>query len=256
MKLNNLLLHCGGAHVDREQLESIKTPEAQNRWHPIAHHHLVQQVRSGLEATGMQVVGEAHAVNRQGAQYFGLMQVVLSNQEHDDWGTIVGIRNSHDKSFAASLAIGAQVFVCDNLSFNGQVVLARRHTTNIMRDLPQVTTRAIARLSEHSGATQARADAYQEHAVSNHEAHDLLIRALDAGAITMTMVPKVLDQWRAPNHPEFKDRNLWSLYNGFTEVLKGGLLKLPVRSQSLHGMMDSHCGLTANAHDSTLALPA
>ena len=89
--------------------------------------------------------------------------------------------------------------------------------------------------------------------MGNAEAHDLIVRALDAGAITTLMVPKVLEQWRAPNHAEFKDRNLWSLYNGFTETLKGGLLKLPKRSEALHGVLDGAVGWDA---DESLALPA
>ena len=76
MKLTNLVLHCGAATVSRDQLERVATPSPEGRWHPISHHSLVNQVQSGLEAAGMRVVNTAHALNRQGAQYFGLMQVV------------------------------------------------------------------------------------------------------------------------------------------------------------------------------------
>ncbi|MEZ5303039.1 MAG: DUF932 domain-containing protein [Verrucomicrobiales bacterium] len=242
MKLNNLLLHCGGATIDRQELATVRTPAPEGRWHPIAHDTLVDQVHRGLAASGMEVIGEAHALNRGGAHYFGLMQVAIDGREGDEWGTIVGLRNSHDKRFPAGLAMGACLFVCDNMAFNGQVVLARKHTTNIMRDLPGVTARAVGKLREFSGVTARRAAAYKDRELGNREAHDLVIRALDARAITTLMVPKVLDQWRAPNHPEFGDRNLWSLYNAFTETLKGGLLQLPMRSEALHGVLDSAAG--------------
>ena len=133
-------------------------------------------------------------------------------------------------------------------------MLARKHTTHIRRDLPQVTARAVARLSDFARQTERRASLYQEREMGNAEAHDLIVRALDAKAITTTMVPKVLEQWRAPNHPEFKDRNLWSLYNGFTETLKGGLLQLPRRSEALHGVLDSAVGFKAETEG--LALPS
>ena len=253
MKLNNLYLHCGGAQVEREELERVETPEACGRWQPIAHDELAGQVRRGLEDAGMKVLTEAHALNRGGAHYFGLMQVAIDGRESDDWGTVVGLRNSHDKRFPAALAVGSSVFVCDNTAFAGEIVLARKHTTHIRRDLPQVTARAVSRLSSFAGQTEKRAERYQEREMGNAEAHDLIVRALDAGAITTLMVPKVLEQWRAPNYPEFKDRNLWSLYNGFTETLKGGLLKLPQRSQALHGVLDGAVGFDA---DKELALPA
>jgi len=239
MKLNNLTLHCGGATVEREELDTVHTPNPSGRWHPVAHSLLIDQVRRGLEDAGMQVLTEAHALNRGGAHYFGLMQVAVDGRENGEWGTVVGLRNSHDKRFPAGLAMGAAPFVCDNLAFNGQVVLARKHTTNIMRDLPGVTARAMGKLRDFSGEAERRAASYKDREMGNREAHDLIIRALDARAITTTMVPRVLEQWRAPNHPEFGDRNLWSLYNAFTETLKGGLLQLPRRSECLHGVLDS-----------------
>jgi hypothetical protein len=252
MKLNNLVLHCGGAAVEQEQLERVATPESVGRWQPIGHAELAGQVRRGLENAGMKILTEAHALNRGGAQYFGLMQVAIDGHENDDWGTVVGLRNSHDKRFPAALALGSSVFVCDNTAFTGEVVLARRHTTHIRRDLPEVTARAVGRLTDFAGQTERRADSYRKREVGNAEAHDLIVRALDAQAITTTMVPRVLEQWRAPNHPEFKDRNLWSLYNGFTETLKGGLLKLPRRSEALHGVLD----LAAKPDSKTLVLQA
>ncbi len=254
MKLNNLYLHCGGSLVEPEELERVKTPEAVGRWQPVGHATLAAQVRRGLEDAGMQILTEAHALNRAGAQYFGLMQVAIDGQEGDQWGTIVGLRNSHDKRFPAALAMGSSVFVCDNTSFSGEVVLARRHTTNILRDLPEVTTRAIGKLSDFVGMTERRASLYQKREMGNAEAHDLIVRALDARAITTTMVPKVLEQWRAPKHPEFNGRNLWSLYNAFTETLKGGLMQLPRRSEALHGVLDG-AAQVAGA-ESSLALPA
>lgn len=39
-------------------------------------------------------------------------------------------------------------------------------------------------------------------------------------------------------------RTAWRLFNGFTEVIKGrNLAVLPKRTQVLHGLMDSACGI-------------
>ncbi len=42
------------------------------------------------------------------------------------------VRNSHDKTFPAGIVAGTQVPVCDNLSFAGEISLARKHTSNIL----------------------------------------------------------------------------------------------------------------------------
>jgi hypothetical protein len=35
----------------------------------------------------------------------------------------------------------------------------------------------------------------------------------------------------------------WTLFNSFTEVLKGNLNELPKRTEALHGLLDSYVGL-------------
>jgi hypothetical protein len=62
--------------------------------------------------------------------------------------------------------------------------------------------------------------------------------------IPVTKIPDVLQEWREPKHPEFREgRTAWRLFNAFTEILKGNLGELPRRTQALHGFMDSACGL-------------
>jgi len=41
----------------------------------------------------------------------------------------------------------------------------------------------------------------------------------------------------------FQSRNVWSLFNAFTEALKGNLIELPRRTEALHGLLDTHVGL-------------
>ena len=50
--------------------------------------------------------------------------------------------------------------------------------------------------------------------------------------------------FRNPRHDEFTPRNAWSLFDGFTEALKGNLAELPRRTERLHGLLDSEVGLS------------
>jgi hypothetical protein len=76
-------------------------------------------------------------------------------------------------------------------------------------------------------------------------AHDLIIRSTDVCAATPRQIPAILQQWREPQHQEFEPRNVWSLFNAFTQVAKGNLLELPRRTERLHGLMDNFVGLEA-----------
>lgn len=71
-----------------------------------------------------------------------------------------------------------------------------------------------------------------------------MIRATDVGVCSNRLIPAVLHEWREPRHEEFQRRNVWSLFNSFTEALKeGSLADLPKKTEALHALLDTHAGL-------------
>jgi hypothetical protein len=245
MQQARLCLHSGAHNVERGQVAATVTPARTESWVPIAHGTLLSQVEASLSGHGLHIVTEAHGLTHDGQRYFGLLQVA-NGSNPDDFGLVVGVRNSHDKTFPASLVLGASVFVCDNLSFSGEVKLARKHTTFIERDLPQLVNRAIGLLGGLRRTQEERFASYQQTELAEAQAHDLMVRAVDGQVLPVTKLPDVLQEWRQPRHPEFADkRTAWRLFNAFTENLKGQLDRLPKRTQALHGLMDAACGVAA-----------
>ena len=241
--MNGLILHCGANTADIDAIRAVPTPGATPSWQPIPHGELYGCVRATLEGNGLNVVHEAHGLWRDGARYFGLMEV-RNGHNADDFGLVVGLRNSHDKSFPAALALGSRVFVCDNLAFSGEVKLSRKHTTHIWRDLPGLVERAVGRLADLRQLQSTRIDRYKAAELTDERTvHDLVVRAVYARALPATQVCDVVNEWRQPRHSDFQPRTAWSLFNAFTEVLKGSLTLLPSRTQALHGLLDSHVGL-------------
>ena len=241
----NLVLHCGARHVERDSVEEALTPAASATWVPVPHHRLLEQVEETIVGSGMTVTNQAHALWNRGLRYFGLLEVT-NGRAHDDYGLVIGLRNSHDKSFPAAIALGSAVFVCDNLAFSAEVTIARRHTRFIERDLPRVVHTAVGRLSDMRGKQDERIRTYKETELADTAAHDLLIRSVDAGVLPVTQVPAVLEEWRTPSHEQFSadGKTAWRFHNAMTHVWKGrNLAALPRRSQALHGLLDSVCGL-------------
>jgi hypothetical protein len=166
-----------------------------------------------------------------------------NGSNHPDYSRVLGIRNSHDKRFPAGLVLGNQVLVCDNLSFSGEIKVARKHTSRILWDLPHLIDDAVARLQSSWHEHDRRIEQYQHCALRDPVVHDLTIHALDRGVICGSQVPKVLQEYREPRHDSFRPRTLWSWFNAVTETLKGNLSLLPARTQRLHGLCDAHAGL-------------
>jgi hypothetical protein len=238
----NLMLHTGSKTVSRSQLATVATPAPTPTWYPIPHHQFLDGVQSTLTRAGMRIVHESHGLSTDRNRYFGLLQIA-NGSNPDDFAVVLGLRNSHDKKFPIGVVVGATVMVCDNLSFSGEIRIARKHTLNVARDLPNLIERAIGQLGTVRRTQERRFAAYKAHEISDHEAHDIIIRSLDARAIVVTQIPNVIEQWRRPNHPEFRERTAWSLFNAFSQTLKGRLDVLPARTTALHGIIDTCCGL-------------
>jgi len=234
--------HEAARALDRRTLISSRRP----RFHPIPHARLIEDVTKATKAAGLRVVDQAHALTKDGARYFGLLQVANGNNP-DDFGIIYGLRNAHDYAFKASVALGERVFVCDNLSFSAEVVLGRMHTLNILRDLPGIVAQAVSRLGDARDAQVSRFDAYKAKSLDEVEINDLIIRSLDARAFPVTKIPSILREVREPSHEGFlRDgaTTAWTLFNSVTESLKGtNLHDLPRRTRALQGVLDASCGV-------------
>jgi hypothetical protein len=229
----------------------------EGRWHPLPHIDLINQVERSLADRGIQVVNEAFALAKGGNRMFGMMQ--LSGQSNpEDYSWIAGIRNSHDQSFPVGLAIGSGVFVCDNLAFSGEIVFKRRHTTNVLEDLPALTTTAIAALANGWTSQDVRMEAYKSQQLSRAGAAELIIDLAENDVLNTRQVLPAFKEWDCPRHPEFAAHsNVWRLFNAVTEVIKppvdkSGLRKghylfeLPAKTERLHSLCDAACDLMVN----------
>ena len=238
----NLLLHCGAHAVERAALAAVPTPEPTPTWQPVSHVDLLFRVEESLPEFGLRIVQEAHALTHDGCRYFGLIEV-QNGQPGDDYAWVLGLRNSHDRRLTAGIVAGSSVFVCDNLAFSGEIKVSRKHTRFVLRDLPELIDDALMRLVDQWHEQDRRIEEYKARPLTNRDANDLVIRALDAGAIHTTQIPSILREWRTPRHEAFAASNLWSWFNAVTEHLKGHLAMLPKRTETLYGVCDEFAGI-------------
>ena len=244
--------------VESEQLANVPTPAATDTHTPIGHALLADRTRNVIEKAGLEIVEEEHAIARGGLRYFGGFALKGEAIDGDDRKLVLGLRNAHDKSFAASVCIGNQMMVCENLCFSSDVKLARRHTVNILRDLNTVLSSAVSRVTSHWTDMGNRIASYKESEISKEAASDLVVDLAEMGAFPARSVYKAIQEFRNPRHEEFKGGTLWTLYNGVTEHLKGGdLTKLPQRTMTTQSVFDRLAGHKPKIVEAEeIALPA
>lgn len=236
--MTGLIVHAGGQVVDRSQIDNVEVPASTHTWTPVAHGDVVQMVEQSLVTSGLEITDSSFALSKGGARMFGVITLAGGT----DYATVIGVRNSHDKSFPVSFCLGSRVFVCDNLAFSAEVVVKTKHSRLVLDRLPRLVNEGVAQLIDKRGHQHKRIEAYKHEEIRGlPHLHDLVLRSYRAGAIPARAISEVLDEYDSPRHPEFAEPTLWSYFNSVTEVLKqyGDLAR---RTQRLHGVVDAECG--------------
>lgn len=245
--MKGLMLHCGGQLKSRDEVFAVPLPQETDTYMPLSHESLVTRIEKQLALEGVVLRDEKLALAKEGQRLFGLLQVELSASAGRDYGCVLGLRNSYDRSCCAGLCIGATVFVCDNLSFHGShITFQRRHTANLLRDLSWIISETVAKLPLLFAAQSKTFEAYQHTELCDRQAHDLVIRCYDSGGLNASDIVPVLREWREPRYPQFAEagKTAWRLFNAATETIKGDLWRLPVRTRAIHEILDQECELT------------
>lgn len=239
--MTNLTLHMGGKEVGRHEVDLVPTPSPVDGWYPIPHGLLIETVLDNLQSGGMVVKTMQHALNRNGQHYFGLLELVNGDGE---FSTIVGLRNTHDRTWAAGLVVGSRVFVCDNLAFSGEIKIGRKHTRYIERDLPQLAAAAVGKLGLMKMSQEKRIDAYKDYTFEPAQANTFLLNTVRQRVLCGSAVAKALDLWDHPEKQLYEgdEPSGWRMFNAITETLKGRGITQPRKTQTLHGMMDLAVG--------------
>jgi Domain of unknown function (DUF932) len=234
-----LILHKGAALIPYDGLRALSTPEPTATHVPIPHFRIVDIVKHMLAFYGHEVTEEAHATTEDGGQYFGLLTLKSNYGNYTD---NVGLRNSHDKKFPIGMCFGSTVFVCDNLAFSSNQVVARKHTKNAKHELPALISAMVEPLAIEREAQNRKLLSYQRTALTDQLAHHAVVEMYKQDIINVTRIPDVLNQWDKPTH-DWGEKSVWRLFNACTFALAGRVAENPSTTTNLHHLMDEMCGI-------------
>jgi hypothetical protein len=215
----SLLVHRGGHIVTRDDLALVPVPQATDSYLPVPHEHLAETLSTiGQDILkGFTLHKEQYALARDGNQLFG---VHVFKSADTELGLSIGFRNSYDKSMAIGIAIGAEVFVCDNLALTGDITIMKKHTQNVWQGLEDAAIATLYRSQKNFQKIVADSETLKGRMLDDTEAFKLIGLLFGHGILTPRQLPVVKNEWLHPAHAEFAARNRWSFYNGCTESLK------------------------------------
>jgi hypothetical protein len=232
-----LMLHSGANAVSYDALRAVVTPKGTDTHVPIPHNELVELVRYTLGFFGHEIADETHAVTPDGSRYFGLMSL---RSPYGDYTDTVGLRNSHDKSFPIGIAFGSRVFVCDNLAFNADIVIKRKHTVKAKRELPGLVTEIVQPLQAQRIAQNTKLLTYQASPISDAVADQAIMQMYRRDVIGVQAIGHVVKAWEEPPH-DWGSKSAWRLFNAATFALAGKVAERPDLTKQLHQVIDGTC---------------
>lgn len=214
------LMTMKGAHlVGRQDLLGLETPEGTATHKPIAHAVVVQALIETLGLRRLNVVADQYAVTPDGMRMFGVLSLDV---EGSGVRVTLGLRNSHDKSFALALVVGYKVTVCDNLMFAGDFTpVVKKHSKNA--DIVDILALGVERCQRGFDPLMRRVDAWRGHELPDDRARLIIYKAfIERAGIELPrhLGAKVHEEYFNPSFQEFQPGSLWSLEQAFTHSFK------------------------------------
>jgi len=240
------MIYTKSTPTDLESLALLPEPTSTGRLHtPIPHRAVYEAVTPALRKAGFEIGRTQMALANGNARWFAELDLKSESETH---GTKLVLRNAHDMAFAAGMAIGEHTFICDNLMFSGDVVIARRHTPRILADLPGLAEDAVNRVRSGIDTQERRWESYRAAPLTESQVKCALVDAARLGAITSNAVLPSLERWY---HPEFEQETEYGdSVLRFQQTVTAGYrgssyAAVTYRSPTLVKLLDSLAGFDA-----------
>ena len=237
-------------------------------WRPLPHETFVNMIEQAFDRHGFTISEPVHYRGKarenekikdlpeygRFLSLYGIAHPGLPQIEGVGWEG--GFGNSYDMSMAARGGLGARVRVCSNGEYMGsEWEFSRKHTVGMDRDREGIFDHVYGLVDESVGnlllaaeGQAARIDRFQNTECGDQSARFVILEAAKRGVIGPAATLRVLKHWEAPEHPEFKDRNVWSLHNAFTSNDRGkSLFTQAKRMTRLDGIMTDHFGFSGDS---------
>ena len=217
--MEGFMLHAGGKEVTRDQLDLIPLPDESDTYKPVSHYHLANKLStiSQVVLKDYLIVGEHYGLARNGNQMFAYFQF---KKEEGDLALSLAFRNSYDRSMSLGLAVGASVFVCDNLALQGEIVVMKKHTKNVWLTLETICIQTLFKSQDCFTRIVEDAALMKDQRLEDSEAFKIMGLLYGRDIISPRQLTVVKEEWLRPSHDDFHPRTMWSLYNACTEALK------------------------------------
>lgn len=198
-------------------------PAATDTYSPIPNSYFLNTIPNQINAVPyLRVGGRTTYTNLHGTQLITLISVFDERRqgEQGEINMMFAGRNSYDKSRSAALAVGANVIICGNGVFSGDLISFRRkHTGAIAEELEVKVRHAIGGMVTGFDRILQEVDIMKNYNITQRQKAQILgVMYFEKNMVTPNQLSVIRDELRNSEH--FKGNTVWDLYNNVTESLK------------------------------------
>lgn len=216
---SKLITHCGAVQLDRKALMKVEAPKPTKTWQPVKHYDLLMEIEAALNREKISIDKEQLAVQRNGAFFYAVLDLIDKKHATKEYTSSLGIRASNNKLMSIQIAVGARVFVCDNLAFHGDfIALKRKHTIGL--DLAAEVNNAIKTFAKKFELFSQEIRDMRQRKISDDEAKAIIFDVFEQRVMPVRLFDDVAQQYFKPDYREFTPRTIWSLHNALTFAAK------------------------------------
>jgi len=207
--------------------EARKSETAGNRWKPLHHADLIDEIHRAAGDRGLSVARESFALSEDTHDVYGFMQFEGFDLGVPGQAPVLGFRSSNLQRFGLLGVSGSRVFICDNGMIVGDFVFGMKHTSGRVGDLDQSIDEGMEKWEEQTANLRRVVESMQSMDIDRRDADHLLLQGVRDKAFSNRQVGRIDRVFTAyqeeehPHHEAFAERTGWSLYNALTEVAKG-----------------------------------
>ncbi len=253
-----------GEITDIKTIQRTRVPsQGPDTWRPLPHGTFVEMIEQAFDRHGFTISEPVHyRAKARGNEkirdlpeygrflsLYGIAHPGLPSIEGLTWEG--GFGNSYDMTMAAGGGLGDRVSVCSNGMYMGATQgFKRKHTVGMDRDRAglfehvfELVDNAIGGLLRQAEGRERQIERFKNTGCEDVDARYVIMEAAKRGVIGAAATMRVLKHWETPEHPEFKDRNVWSLQNAFTSNDRGrNMMTQSDRFGRLDGIINDRFG--------------
>lgn len=210
-KAHAVLSHHRSQMITYSQLKLLPLPKATATWKPISFSRIINELYHNINQHDVIIDREQLAVSHDALKMFATFD--LRYGDNGEYQAALGLRTSNNKTLSVQIAIGARVFVCDNMSFSGDMIaLKRKHTAKL--DITAEMAKGVDKYFKSYERFQGDIARLKGKMLLESDAERMIYTAFDKEILPVRLFHSVVKSYRdVRSHSHISQ---WQLHNCFT----------------------------------------